>query len=370
MKRILPVSLAAALIFSAVPSAFAETNVNVDGNTSLDGNGQGDSYSESETMDDSTSDQTSDPTFDTTSDPTSDPTSDTATDPTSDPTSDTATDPTSDPTSDMNNESSPEAETDAPAEENTAPDAADQPADDQGDEDSAKTAEQLSELREQLKNAPEVTEEVEAAYDQLVTDLTDASDLPQAIEVQKELLERTYQPGEHEQFTRLGDLFTQAEVLGVKAFVNGQDQQMDQAPYIQDGRTLVTEQTITAALKAEVNRDVTGLVTITRDNKTITLYLDKKEAAIGEETVALETAPTIQNGVLYLPLRFICEQLGANVDWQQAGQIIIIDDQRADIPAPPTVEFGQSGAETADPSAPEQNDSADTDNSDEASAQD
>jgi hypothetical protein len=267
----------------------------------------------------------------------------------------------------MNDESSPK--THAPAEENTAPDAADQPADEQGDEDAGKTAEQLSELREQLKNAPEVTDEVEAAYGQLVTDLTDASDLPQAIEVQKELLERTYQPGEHENFTRLGDLYTQANVPGVKAFVNGHEQQMDQPPYIQDGRTLVTEQTITTALKAEVNRDVTGLVTITRDDKAITLYLDKKEAAADGETVALETAPTIKNGLLYLPLRFICEQLGADVDWQQAGQIIIIDDHQTDMAAPPTAESGQSGAAAA-PIAPEQNASAGTDDSDGTSAQD
>nr|WP_228730287.1 copper amine oxidase N-terminal domain-containing protein [Brevibacillus composti] len=65
---------------------------------------------------------------------------------------------------------------------------------------------------------------------------------------------------------------------------------------------------------------------ITKGDTSITLYLDKKEALVNGETVELDIVPVLKNGRVFLPLRFVSEQLKANVKWQQEGKIVIIDE--------------------------------------------
>jgi hypothetical protein len=194
--------------------------------------------------------------------------------------------------------------------------------------DAVKLKKELIELRQQLKHRKEVSAELIAAYEKLVDTLEKASDLSQAIEVQKELLARTYQPGDRTAFKKLGKLYAKAKVSGIKAFVNGEEPAIDQAPFIQGGRALVPVRAISSALKADVKWDAaTRTVLITRGERTITLYLDKKEALVNGDAVTLDIVPVIKKGRVFLPLRFVSEQLNSKVEWQQEGQIIIIEDQ-------------------------------------------
>ncbi|MDF2679504.1 MAG: copper amine oxidase [Brevibacillus sp.] len=189
---------------------------------------------------------------------------------------------------------------------------------------------QLIELRQELKHADEVTEEQKAKYEQLVADLEKISDKHSALDVQLELLERTYQKGDHTPFKKLGELLESTGETEVKAFVDGQLVQSDVAPFVQGGRALVPVRAISSALKADVKWDAeTRTVDITRGEQSITLYLDKKEATVDGKTIALDIAPVLKNGRVFLPLRFISEQLKANVDWQEEGKIVIIDDLQA-----------------------------------------
>lgn len=70
----------------------------------------------------------------------------------------------------------------------------------------------------------------------------------------------------------------------------------------------------------------TSSALITRGGVSITLYLNKKEATVNGKTVALEITPVLKNGRLFLPLRFVSEQLKAEVNWQEEGKIVLIDD--------------------------------------------
>lgn len=198
-----------------------------------------------------------------------------------------------------------------------------------GVKEAVKTKKELITLRQELKKANEITDELKEKYEKLVSSLEETSELSQAIEVQKELLERTYKLGEHKSFEKLGELYEKANVKGIKAFINGEEPKFDQEPFIQGGRALVPIRAISSALKADVKwDDKTRSVVITKAQDSITLYLDKKEALVNGEKIELDAIPVLKNGRVFLPLRFVSEQLKANVDWQAKGQIVIIDDQK------------------------------------------
>ncbi len=193
-----------------------------------------------------------------------------------------------------------------------------------------KLKKQLIELRQELKHAAEITEDQKAKYEQLVAELEKTTDKHGALDVQLELLQRTYQKGDHTPFKKLGELLENTGSTEVKAFVDGKQVKADVAPFVQGGRALVPVRAISSALKAEVNwKPETRTVEITRGEKSITLYLDKKEATVDGKTISLDTAPVLKNGRVFLPLRFISEQLSAEVKWQEEGKIVIIDDTQA-----------------------------------------
>ncbi|MBM7591524.1 copper amine oxidase N-terminal domain-containing protein [Brevibacillus fulvus] len=213
--------------------------------------------------------------------------------------------------------------------------------------EAVKTKKSLIELRQQLKKAKQVTPELQATYEQLVDSLEQTADLPQALEVQKELLVKTYQAsaassteataevGEEadtaELYEKLGELYEKAGVEGIKTFVNGQEPQFDVKPFVQGGRAMVPVRAISAALKADVQYAAdTRTAVISRGDVEITLYLDKSEAEVNGQTVALDTKPVVKNGRLFLPLRFISEQLNAKVAYQPEGDVIVIEDPSAE----------------------------------------
>ncbi|MDA5110379.1 copper amine oxidase N-terminal domain-containing protein [Brevibacillus thermoruber] len=294
MKKIVTASLTAALMLGAVPAALAQTEGLADRNTAAHGDVQGENAAggAAGTADEAGSDTSASTDDQSTADTPSQTESDTTTSPAT--------------TSDQ-----------SPTTLSV--------------QEAVQSAEKLNELRQQLKDAPEVTEQVAATYEELVNALVDIADLPQAIEVQKELLERTYQPGDTEPFQKLGQLYAKANVTDVKTFVNGEELTMDQAPFIVGGRALVTERVIREALDADVRWDeAAGAVTVTRGDRTITLHVNKNEAETNGNKITTDAIPVVKNGSLYLPIRFISEQLEATVDWQKDGQIIIIDDNQVD----------------------------------------
>lgn len=199
----------------------------------------------------------------------------------------------------------------------------------------------LAKLRQQLKNAAEANPELQMQYQALVELLEEQNNLGEAVETQKELLQRFYQKGDRQQFEKLGKLLKKQGKPGIKAFVDGEEVSFDVSAFKQGGRAMVPIRAISAALKADVQwQEETRSVTITKGETTITLFLDKPEALVNGEAVALDTNPVVKNGRLFLPFRFVGEQLNANVDYQPDGDIIIIED-----PTDGTVEQPQQPTE-------------------------
>ncbi|QRG70773.1 copper amine oxidase N-terminal domain-containing protein [Brevibacillus choshinensis] len=199
----------------------------------------------------------------------------------------------------------------------------------------------MIELRQQLKHATEITEELKAKYEALTEQLEKQTELSQALEVQKELLGRFYKPGDTELYEKLGELYEKAGDESLKTYVNGAEVAMDVAPFIEKGRALVPVRAISASLKADVKWDGENrTVEVVRGETKITLYLDSNEADVNGTKVKLETAPVLKNGRVFLPLRFIGEQLNAKVGYQEEGDLIIIEDGQPD---------GTTGTEAGQP---------------------
>ncbi|RNB83513.1 copper amine oxidase N-terminal domain-containing protein [Brevibacillus panacihumi] len=189
---------------------------------------------------------------------------------------------------------------------------------------------ELIDLRIQLKKNPVVTDELKAKYEELTSRLEQLSELQQALEVQKELLDRFYKPGDKKSFEKLGELYQKTGASGLKAFVNGKEVVMDVAPFREKGRALVPVRAVSASLNAEVEwKAETRVVEVVRGDKKIVLYLDSGEAEVNGQKVTLETKPVLKNGRVFLPLRFIGEALNTKVDYEEKGEIIIIEDEEA-----------------------------------------
>ena len=108
--------------------------------------------------------------------------------------------------------------------------------------------------------------------------------------------------------------------------IDGETLQTEQAPVIQDNRTLVPMRAIFEALGAEVEwDDATRSITATRDDKTIEMTIGQTEMTVDGEAVTLEVAPTILNNTTLVPVRAVAESFDAQVGWNEANRRVIIN---------------------------------------------
>jgi len=93
----------------------------------------------------------------------------------------------------------------------------------------------------------------------------------------------------------------------------------DVTPEIVNGRTMVPIRIVTEALggKAEWN-GATQTVTLTIDGKVLHM-------TIGQTLSGFDVAPVVLNSRTYVPIRYVAEQLGAQVEWIAATQQIVIE---------------------------------------------
>jgi len=106
--------------------------------------------------------------------------------------------------------------------------------------------------------------------------------------------------------------------------INGEDVKVEK-PVVINGVTLVPLRVITEAFGAEVNWDgQQRCVTLNYSQVTIKLYIDKKEAYVDGVAIELLEAPRIINDRTMVPLRFITENFGADVDYDDKTKQITV----------------------------------------------
>lgn len=103
---------------------------------------------------------------------------------------------------------------------------------------------------------------------------------------------------------------------------------IEAAPFINgSNRTMVPIRAISDAFGAEISwDDTTKTVTITTADKNINLNIGSQNAYVNDVIETLDCAPVIVNGRTFVPIRFISENLGCNVNYAAATKHIIVDD--------------------------------------------
>ncbi|MDD6484921.1 MAG: stalk domain-containing protein [Clostridiales bacterium] len=117
------------------------------------------------------------------------------------------------------------------------------------------------------------------------------------------------------------------DYAGAKIRVNGTLVSFeDQYPIIKDERTLIPVRGLLERLGAQVDWDEnTRSAVITKDNKEVTLPIGKKTAYIDGNSMELEVEAQLINGRTMVPLRFITDAFGIEIDWEQDTRTVNIE---------------------------------------------
>ncbi len=98
--------------------------------------------------------------------------------------------------------------------------------------------------------------------------------------------------------------------------VNGQAKKMDAKPFISNSRTLVPLRFIIEAIGGDVAWDGDSrLVTVNSKGKNIILPIDSKKITVDGKEIAIDQAAIIKGDRTYVPIRFVAENLGMNVNY-------------------------------------------------------
>ena len=100
----------------------------------------------------------------------------------------------------------------------------------------------------------------------------------------------------------------------------------DVSPYIANGRTMVPVRIISENLDAKVDWDGENqIVKIERYGDLLELKIGSETAIFNGKELTLDSPAQIQNGRTMVPLRFIAEALGAEISWDDARRMVIIN---------------------------------------------
>lgn len=114
-----------------------------------------------------------------------------------------------------------------------------------------------------------------------------------------------------------------------KVYLNGTEMTFESAPYISEERTMVPFRAIFEAVGADViwDEETQTVIAVKQDGDTstsVTLQVGKPDAFVNDQKVTLDKAAEITNDFTFVPLRFVMESLGAEVEWDNDSYSVII----------------------------------------------
>lgn len=118
-------------------------------------------------------------------------------------------------------------------------------------------------------------------------------------------------------------------VIGSTTFtVNGVEQTMDAAPYIDNaGRTMVPIRFIANAmgiLDTQITWDQATKTATIFGEKVVSIKVGSNQIVASGTTITMDTVAVNNNGRIFVPARFVANALGAGVDWDAATQTVRI----------------------------------------------
>ncbi|CAM4309813.1 family 10 glycosylhydrolase [Saccharibacillus endophyticus] len=111
----------------------------------------------------------------------------------------------------------------------------------------------------------------------------------------------------------------------IQIILDGQRIQGDADPYIVSNTTLVPMRLVSTSLGAQIEWSQSDkVVKINQGGTLLSIPLGSKTAYVNGNAVELEASVTSLNGRIMVPLRFVGQGLGLNVNWSQATQTITL----------------------------------------------
>lgn len=109
------------------------------------------------------------------------------------------------------------------------------------------------------------------------------------------------------------------------ALINGKAHQLNVAPFLLDGRTMVPLRFVSEALGAEVEWDGDKQkITLLLGDQTMILHVDSSEAIVDGKTIFMDVPATIVNGSTVVPIRFVGENFRQEITFDDATKTITI----------------------------------------------
>lgn len=129
---------------------------------------------------------------------------------------------------------------------------------------------------------------------------------------------------------KLAEIKKDAGDITIGTFVDGVDVDYEKydsvLPQIKNGTTLVPVRAVTEAFDAAVTwNGEDRTVTVKSGDNEIVLKIDSAKAIVNGEEKELTAAPEIVEGRTIVPVRFIAQALGMDVEWDDASRTIIIE---------------------------------------------
>ncbi len=111
----------------------------------------------------------------------------------------------------------------------------------------------------------------------------------------------------------------------ITIIVDGKTQSYGNQAKIQNGTTLVPLRGIFEALGADVTwNQVTKTIDVSKGSLSVWLKIGSNVTKVNGQTVNISVPAQVDRGVTVVPLRFISEALGSNVNWDQKTKTITI----------------------------------------------
>ncbi len=115
------------------------------------------------------------------------------------------------------------------------------------------------------------------------------------------------------------------EASTIRILMDGEPMTLEVPPVVRAGRVLVPFRALFEAFGATVGwTAATETVTGQLGTTTVSLRLNRPEAVVNERTVRLDVVPVVLNGRTLVPLRFVAENLGADVRWEERTQTVTV----------------------------------------------
>ncbi|MBO5733627.1 MAG: cell wall hydrolase [Clostridia bacterium] len=116
--------------------------------------------------------------------------------------------------------------------------------------------------------------------------------------------------------------------------VNGKYVKTTNHAYLKNETTMVSLRDLGEIFNADIQwSEKTSTATVKTDTKTISVEKDKNYATVNGKSQKLDSTAVIANDRVYVPLRFLAENLGAKVSWDSATICANITSPEASVPA-------------------------------------